>query len=270
MDGDVHDIKDRLEEAAGRATPLNLAPETLIKRVVRRRRVHATGVAAACCLVLIGSAAVVHAIPETPASRLGSAAPAESAPSPDSTPLGTPGADPGQIRHYTCGGRIDPPLVTGGEYGSVRLVIDSVRQTANGTPEVAVALTSTQPVSLPAPPGPTNPRVLVLKDGVIVAGQDLPAAPPPTAGPYPTAHTLPLHPVRVDSTHPYRLTLQPRTTTPCGAAGWTPMWSNGGDYQLAVVVSTWELHDPPSPPVYQAGRTNPDPLLIVSVPLAPR
>jgi hypothetical protein len=273
--GDQQDITDRLKEAAERVTPWDTPSDILIRKVVRRRRVQTTAVAAASCLAIVGATVAVRALPGRSEGPITSAGPVTSvAPGgstvrsslPSAAPATTSAVDPGQTRHYLCGGQIDPPVVSGGQYGRVRLSIEGVRRAADDTPEVTIALASTQPMGIPAPPGPTNPRILLLKDGVIVAGQDAALVPPDlAAGSHPTAHTRQETPVHVDATHPYRLTLHlPAGQQPCGTT-WNQLWNNGSGYQLAVIVSTLEL-DPSHPsPNYSTGQKIADPLLLTSV-----
>ncbi|MFE9499376.1 hypothetical protein [Streptomyces collinus] len=231
------DLREQLLAAAHRAPLSEIDTERVRTRVRRRRAARHTAVAGAG---LAAAAAVVL-------STLPSVSTPETKTPTGSThrqPPATSGAAPG-LPHHTCGARV--PASSGG--GTVTVRISEVRKAPDGAPQVSYAVTATAPSVLSG-----EPRILVLKEGQVVAGQD-PAEPPATRPPEDenTARRLTVTPAR-----PHRARLAPVPGRPCAGTTWSSVWKDG--YEVAVVLATQRAAIP--------GTGSPDALIVARAPLA--
>lgn len=225
------ELREQLLAAAQRTPPLKIDTERVRTRVRRRRAARYTAVAGAG--LTVAAAVVLNTLPSASTPQIKS--PADSV---HRQPPATSGAAPG-LPHYTCGARI--PASTG--QGAVTLHISDVRAAPDGAPQVTYAVNATAPSVLPG-----EPRVLVLKDGRVVAGQD-PSGPASES----TARQVTVTPAR-----PYRARLAPGPGSLCAGSTWNSVWKEG--YEVAVVLAT------------QRGTTAatraPDALIVARAPLA--
>ncbi|MGW2426460.1 hypothetical protein ACWC0C_46050 [Streptomyces sp. NPDC001709] len=223
------DLREQLLAAAQRTPPLEIDTERVRTRVRRRRGVRYTAVAGAG--LAVAAAVALNTLPSdsTPETK---------------TPMGslrrkppaTSGEDPGLPRH-TCGASI--PASTG--RGAVSVRISDVRTAPNGGPQVTYEVNSTAPAVLSG-----EPRILVLKDGRVVAGQD-PSGPASEN----TAQQVTITPDR-----PHRARLAPVPGRPCAGTTWSSVRKGG--YEVAVVLVT--QHAVPS------GTQAPDSLIVARAP----
>ncbi|MEY9969594.1 hypothetical protein ABIA33_007683 [Streptacidiphilus sp. MAP12-16] len=253
------ELRGGLPGAADLAGPLEIDLGRVAGRSRHRRRVRYAAVG--CTSLAVAAAALVGI------SHLGGQP--TRVVQPAAGPVATPsasassgvGASSGQTRRYTCGGTIAAPIDPGTHHDTVTVSISGVRRAANGAPLVTYTVASTSTLHVVKNAG--RPRVVVLKDGKIVAGQDLSAdaSHPPVSG-------KPADFITIDPAHPYSATLAAPIGAPCGGAAWTDLWAPGAGYQVAVVVSDWELSTPARTPIYTPGYVNPDPVIVVSAPIA--
>lgn len=169
-------------------------------------------------------------------------------------------------REFTCAAPIAGPSLSEPSYDGYTFAVESVKRTASGAPAVQIKLSSQGSRHLPDPPGPTNPQVLVLQRGILVAGQ---TNAPSETGPGTSPHTEAGFQERiapVSPGHPYVRTLQPRPTAVCPGHSWNQIWAAPSEYQVVVLMSTHDLSPTPSVPSYGQGPSMPDPLLILPVP----
>ncbi|MFD8545533.1 hypothetical protein [Streptomyces sp. NPDC059649] len=269
------ELREQLLAAAHRTAPLEIDTERVRTRVRRRRvaryaAVTGTGLAVATAVVLNTLPSASPPEPQTPMGSVHKRPPATSGAEPGNTPGAEPGNTPGApppLPHYTCGARI--PASSG--RGTVTVRVSGVAKAPDGTPRVSYAVTATAPTVLSG-----RPRILVLKDGRVVAGQD-PAGPPATHPPgnenrsetgsenangnangngdENTARRTPLTPDR-----PQRAQLAPVPGRPCPGTTWNSMWKDG--YEVAVVLPT-EPTEHATPP----GTRAPDALIVARTPL---
>lgn len=253
-------LREGLPQAADLVGPLEIDLDRVAGRALGRRRRHravagALGLAVAASVgVGLSNWAGSSGQRVVPPSSGAPATPVAGASS------GAGGVPAGQTRRYLCGAAIAAPIDPGSRHDTVSVALSAVHRLADGSPQVTYTITSTSTLHVGKNPG--RPRVVVLKDGRIVAGQDLAAGAshPPVSGKN-------LETVTIDPAHPYTGVLAPPVGAPCGGATWAQLWASGGGYQVAVVVSDWELSTPARTPVYTPGYVNPDPVLVLSVPL---
>jgi len=156
------------------------------------------------------------------------------------------------VRSYTCGQAIEPPTDGGTPQAVVKVSIPGVKGAPNGAPVVMYRLVSTVALDVGVPPG--RLRVLVLRNGRIVAGQDVTG----DSTAHPPVGSKVLQTVRIDPTHPYTATLAAPVGMPCGGVSWSSLWNS--DHQVAVVVSDRELTSPRKP----GNVTGDDPVMVAT------
>ncbi|MFF0001649.1 hypothetical protein [Streptomyces avermitilis] len=229
------DLREQLLAAAQR-TPLPEIDTERVRTRVRRRRV-ARYTAVAGAGLAVAAAVVLNTLPSasTPQTKTPTG-------SVHRQPPATSSAAPG-LPHYTCGAKI--PASSG--RGTVTVRISGVRKAPDGAPQVSYAVTATAPSVLSG-----EPRILVLKEGRVVAGQD-PTGPPATRLPGEENTGMTVTPAR-----PHRAGLAPIPGRPCAGTTWSSMWKDG--YEVAVVLAA----QPAAPPATRA----PDALIVASTPLA--
>ncbi len=133
----------------------------------------------------------------------------------------------------------------------MRAEISGVHRTADGAPQITYTVRSTRTVNLVRDPG--MPRVLVVHDGRIVAGQDLTAQELATSSPRVNSDKV-ARTVTIDPAHPYVATPPPVVGSPCSGRSWGELWAKGGGYEIVVVLNARALTDVAVDPVPDAGR----------------
>ncbi|GAB7029591.1 hypothetical protein AB0G35_25745 [Streptomyces sp. NPDC021749] len=225
------DLRERLL-AAAHGTPLpDIDTERVRTRVRRRRSVRYTAVAGAG--LALAAAVVLNTLPsasppepeKTPTGAVHEQPPATSGTAPGDTPAAEP-----PPAHYTCGTRI--PASSG--RGTVTVRVSGVGTAPDGAPQVSYEVTATAPSVVLS----GRPRLLVLKEGRVVAGQD-PAGPPATRRPE-EQHTA--RRTTVTPGHPHRARLAPVPGHPCAGTTWDSVWKGG--YEVAVVLTTQRTAPP--------------------------
>ncbi|TVL93783.1 hypothetical protein [Streptomyces sp. SAJ15] len=203
------ELREQLLAAAQRTPSMEIDTERVRARVRRRRRVRYTAVAGAG--LAVAAAMVLNTLPSDSTPEIKT--PTDSL---IRQPPVTSGAAP-ELPHYTCGSRV--PASTG--RGAVTVRISEVRTAPDGAPEVTYAVNSTAPAVLSG-----GPRILVLKEGRVVAGQD-PSGPASES----TTNRATITPDR-----PHRARLAPVPGRPCAGTSWSSVWKGG--YEVAVVLVT--------------------------------
>lgn len=254
MERDDNSIRRGLTEAAELAGPLEI-PEHRLLRAVRHRRRTTYAAAAAVCCALAGAASSIPAL--THGSTGHTTTPATRSTSPGSNPFQR------QERTFDCGGTIAPPLAQPSPRDAVQIHVSTPQQTPAGPPRVAVTFAATRATSISVPLAPTPARILLLRGGKIVAGQDLPETRSSAGGATPSLNGDQLGVARarrLTPGEPYIATLTLSASAVCGKSTWQDLWS-AGDVQLAVVASYDALthHAPLSP-----DTPNPDPLIVLT------
>ncbi|MGD3111331.1 hypothetical protein [Streptomyces sp. YGL11-2] len=258
MDTGEEQIRRGVTDAAHHIGPLDISLQAVAGKIRNRRRLLG-GTAASFGIILIGSAAWGAAIMFSPA-----AAPNVRPAGQETTPSGIP--FPHQARSYACGNPIQPPVAHETGNDALDFRVTSPRRTPSGAPEITVTLTARKAASIPVPLTPTAPRILLLKDGKIVAGQDSNTAPSPGV-PTPTFSGTQLgvaHALRLAPGEHYSVTVTLPADAVCDGHSWSELWSPGEKTTLAVIASDRAL-----------GRThpldphalNPDPLVVQEQPL---
>lgn len=225
------DLREQLLAAAHRTPLPEIDTERVRTRVRRRRAARYTAVAGAG--LAVAAAVVLNTLPSASTPEIKS--PTGKV---HRQPPATSGAPPG-LPHHTCGARI--PASTG--RGAVTVRISDVRQAPDGAPQITYAVNATAPAVISG-----EPRILVLKDGRVVAGQD-PSGPASEN----TAHQVTITPAR-----PHRAELAPVPGRPCAGTSWSSVWKDG--YEVAVVLVTQ--------PAAPSGTGAPDSLIVARAPLA--
>ncbi|MEU9123898.1 hypothetical protein AB0C96_29220 [Streptomyces sp. NPDC048506] len=231
------ELREQLLAAAQHTPPLEIDTERVRTRVRRRRAARYTALTGAG--LAVATAVVLNTLPSASTPEIKS--PADSV---SRQPPATSGAAP-ELPRYMCGARL--PASTG--RGAVTVRISAVRKAPGGSPRVSYEVTATAPSVLSG-----EPRILVLKEGRVVAGQD-PAGPAATRlpGEESTAGQVSVTPAR-----PHRARLVPVPGRPCAGTTWSSVWQDG--YEVAVVLTT------------QRGATAadraPDALIVARAPLA--
>ncbi|MFJ9814228.1 hypothetical protein ACIRU3_02960 [Streptomyces sp. NPDC101151] len=203
------DLREQLL-AAAHHTPLpEIDTERVRTRVRRRRLARYTAVAGAG--LAVAAAVVLNTLPSVSTPEIKS--PADSV---IKQPSATISEAPG-VPRYTCGTRI--PASTG--RGAVTVRISDVRSARDGAPQVTYAVDATAPSVLSG-----GPRILVLRNGRVVAGQD-------PSGP---ASENTTHGVTITPDRPHRARLAPVPGRPCAGTSWSSVWKDG--YEVAVVLVT--------------------------------
>ncbi|MEE4420646.1 hypothetical protein [Streptomyces bugieae] len=238
------ELREQLLAAAHRTPPPEIDTDRVRSRVRRRRSVRYTALAGAG--LAVAAAAVLNTLPSTspPETRTPTG-------SVHRQPTATGGTPPGgnqtgvpPLPHYTCGTRI--PASSG--RGTVTVRISGVRKAPDGAPRVSYAATATAPSELSG-----APRILVLKEGRVVAGQD-PAGPPANR---PTGEENTARRTTVAPDRPQHVRLAPVPGRPCAGTTWSAMWKGG--YEVAVVLATQRAAPP--------GTWAPDALVVARAPL---
>jgi hypothetical protein len=227
-------IKQELDQLAGVVEPLNLEVEHLSKRVIARRRRRKAG-AVLGALVLVGGASAGY-------GHLASARNSADVAAGRNQAGGAVWPDQMQRRDLSCGKSIDQPIV-GADHGPFSLVITKVSRGSDDTVQVSAAITSKTAVRIPDRPGPTDPRLLITRNGVVVAGQDpkLVMSPRPLTTVSPGHGDLVLRTVHVDPAHPYLISPWLASPNPCAGLTWAQLWASDAGLQAVVVVSANEL-----------------------------
>ncbi|MGW2745068.1 hypothetical protein [Streptomyces sp. NPDC001450] len=225
------DLREQLLAAAHRTPPPEIDTELVRTRVRRRRRARYTAVAGAG--LAVAAAVVLNTLPS--ASTPETKTPADSS---IRQPSAASSAAP-ELPDHTCGARI--PASNG--RGAVTVRISDVRAAPDGSPRVSYTVTATTRAVLSG-----EPRILVLKDGRVVAGQD-PSGPASEN----TAHQVTLTPDR-----PHRTRLAPVPGRPCAGTTWSSVWRGG--YEVAVVLAAQQT--------VSSGTRAPDSLIVARAPLS--
>lgn len=257
------DLGLALERAAETSSPFSVRIDELVHQVrVRRRRRTVTAFTSVGATFAVAGALAV-ALSANPGAHT----------SPPLAPRPTPTATSRspqftiQQRTYTCGGTIAPATTSDQSADRVQLSLRSTGPGTAGAPTAQVTVTSQHPTYTRTVWWTDAQRLLVLQNGKIVAGQDLPAAPlsSPTATPHITAHDIASTPV--DPSHPYRYSLAIPPEQICPGHGWQQIWEHPSDYQLVLVASQWQFETSPSPRHYTPGVVDPDPLIELTTPI---
>lgn len=249
------ELSEGLSRIADTAGPPAINAAVLVGRVRRRRRLRAASkgsvVLAACASVaVVGVPWLASSGGRTEAKTLlpsagGSASPTTSA---------------ARLRGYACGDPVGSGAQASNRQGSMTVEISGVRRTADGPPQVTYTVRSDRTVHLVRDPG--TPRVLVLRDGRVVAGQDLTArelAALPRVNSDKVARA-----VTIDPAHPYVAALPPVMGSPCSGRSWDELWAKGGGYEIALVVNARGLTDVGVDPQLP----DPEQVLLLRLPLA--
>jgi hypothetical protein len=254
---DNADLGLALERAAETSSPFSVRVDDLVHQVRARRRrrtvtaftsVGATFAAAGALAVVLATNPGAHT--SQPAALLPTAT--ATSRSPQFTI---------QQRTYTCGGTIAPETTSDQSADRVQLSVRSTGPGAGGAPTAQVTVTSQHSTYTRTVWWTDAQRLLVLQNGKIVAGQDLPAAPlaATTATPRLTPHDVAATPV--DPSHPYRYSVAIPVEQNCPGHSWQQIWQNPAGYQLVFVASQWQFETSPSPRHYTPGLVDPDPLI---------
>lgn len=258
MDTGDEQIRHGITDAADHIGPLDISMQTVAGKIRNRRRLLG-GTVASLGILFAGSAAWGVATMFSPA------APRNVLPAgPQTTPSGVPFRH--QVRSYTCSHPIQPPVVHRTRNDPLDFHVTAARRTSSGAPEVTVTLTARKSTSIPVPLAPTAPRLLLLKAGKIVAGQDRNTTPsPPVPTPTLSGDQLGVaHARRLAPGERYSVTVTLPAAAVCDGHSWPELWSSGEKVTLAVIASDRAL-----------GRTHPldpdalnqDPLVVAEQPL---
>jgi len=263
-------LHDDLEALAGSHTPLPVDVGQVRLRVRRRRRALRStqgGVALlAAATLLIGlNAARARPNPATlvpgkgappPATAAGTASaspdargPSTQEPQPPSPPPTTPRTGPSTgaavatgERALACGSHVDGPVDAGDRYGALTFAVASAPDNAGGPPQVTYRVTSTTTSQQIRDPG--SPRVLILHDGVVVAGQDDAYSHGAADDPYGKVAIN----VTIDPAHPYTVVLPVLPGQPCAGLSWAQVTNSAAGYRVALVIHDRDTVYPPPPP----------------------
>ncbi|MFD9095451.1 hypothetical protein [Streptomyces collinus] len=204
------ELRARLLAAAERAAVPEIDTERVRTRVRRRRGVRYAAMAGAGLAVV--TAVVLNTLPSgsapdtgTPAGSLHRQPPASGGPGPEDS---SPG--PGPLPRYGCGQKV----TAGPGRRTVTVRVSEVRGAPDGAPRAGFTVTATAPTVLAG-----EPRLLVLKEGRVVAGQGAGTARRTTVAPRRPHHVG-------DASVPGR---------PCAGTTWSSVWKGG--YELAVVLT---------------------------------
>lgn len=244
-------IRHELEVAARTVGPLEIDERSLVA-AVRVRRAARMGMAiTACCLLAATSAWIAVEKSGGPAQPAG--------PTVEST---TPGRAPfpQQTRSFACGQTIAPPVTRDAPTDPVRLHVTPPRRVSGGTPEVDVEFVARRSTSVPVPTRPTAARLLLLRKGKIVAGQDLLSRGRPQDG-VPTLRDDQLgvaRAIRLNAGGSFHETLKLPSGSICPGFSWNQLWSSP-DVDAVVVASYNSLEHRGS---LSEDHLNADPLLV--------
>lgn len=244
-------IRHELEVAARTVGPLEIDERSLVA-AVRVRRAARMGMAiTACCLLAATSAWIAVEKSGGPAQPAG--------PTVEST---TPGRAPfpQQTRSFACGQTIASPMTHGSPTDPVQLRVTPPRRASGGTPEVDLEFVARRSTSVPIPTHPTAARLLVLRKGKIVAGQDLRSRDQSRDG-TPTLSGDQLGVARAVRLNPggsFHETLRLPAGSICPGFNWNELWSSP-DVDAVVVASYNSLEHRGS---LSEDHLNADPLLV--------
>jgi len=189
--------------------------------------------------------------------------PPRQAPSSGSTATPTGAAAPSTAaavangeRAYACGSHVDGPVDAGDHYGALTFAVASMPGIAGGPPQVTYRVTST--MTSPEIREPGRPRVLILRDGAVVAGQDDAYDRGGVNDPYGKV----AHSVTIDPAHPYTSALPALPGQPCNGLSWSDVSNSAAGYQVALVIHDRDTSYPPPPPP----ATGAAPVLVVQAP----
>ncbi|MER6467406.1 hypothetical protein [Streptomyces collinus] len=203
------ELRAQLLAAAERAAVPEIDTERVRTRVRRRRGVRYAAMAGAGLAVV--TAVVLNTLPSgsapdtrTPAGSPHRQPPASGGPGPGDS---SPGAPP--VPRYGCGQKV----TAGPGRGTVTVRVSEVRGAPDGAPRAGYTVTATAPTVLAG-----EPRLLVLREGRVVAGQGEGTARRTTVAPHRPHHVVAPVPGR-----------------PCAGTTWSSVWEGG--YELAVVLT---------------------------------
>lgn len=250
-------LRQGLHALAEQAGPLSASATEVISRVKRRRRVRAVGVGSISVLAVTGILVGSRFLSPGQHSN-GVAGPSLSAHAGPShrTSAGILPAPPGSPRRFACGAMLAGPLRTRTANG-LTLSVDGVSHTSTTSPPRVQITLSTTRSSRYELSNDTGPRILILRDSQIVAGQELPASSKPVPETRPFTLILPAKPT------PRSLTLTKSQV--CDGTSWAEIWQHHPQYQLVVVTSTISLDVPPPTPGIPPAPNNP--LIVAQAPL---
>ncbi len=262
-------LHDDLNALAGSRTPRPIELDQVRLRARRRRRaIRSTqgGVALLATATLLVGVNVARARPRTATLVPGKGAP------PAATAAGTPPASPGTNgsspeeaqssnaaptapvaastgaavatgeRAVACGSHVDAPVDPGDHYGALTFAVASLPDNAGGPPQVTYRVTSTATSQQIREPG--SPRVLILHDGAVVAGQDDAYSHGGVNDPYGKV----ANGITIDPAHPYTSVLPALPGQPCAGLSWPQVTNSAAGYQVALVILDRDTVYPPPPP----------------------
>ncbi|MCW2916898.1 MAG: hypothetical protein JWN52_4966 [Actinomycetia bacterium] len=221
-------IRQRLDEVAAQAPPLRTSIDQVRRQIRRKRKLRlvATATGSAVAAGVIGSI-WIYANPGEDKVSVASGRSTTASRSPKTTSVqggGVNEQDGGPS--LRCGDRITVPTIRTGRYG-IALQVQRVKKAADGSPVVTVALTSTEPIELAFGRHSAPFRLLILKNGQVVAGQDAPPRQHPA--------WMPAN-GRVTPTRPYVEDTRPASSTPCQGQSWPALWAHPGGYNIVVLA----------------------------------
>ncbi len=244
-------IRRELRDAADVVGPLDAHERGLRRRIRARRRGQATlALAAVSAVVTLGSwftLSVVQMRPEAAVTGI---------PAPGIGSASGPG-DHG--RAFPCGAAIGAPTARLPTDAPVQIEVSAPQPAPQGALEVTVTITASRPSGISLPLSATPTRLLVLRQGRIVAGQDIdpPAAAAPDAGPKLDGGQGNGEVVRVTPNHPYRAKVSIPPAAVCPGYTWSALWADAARLDLALIApmgallpglpATMDEHDPDGP-----------------------
>lgn len=223
MENDEDLIRKHLVAATRQVDAFHVSAMEIEPRIARKRRIQVgLTVAVSAAVLTAGTAAVWSTQRTSPTNGGVTGLAAQNTSSPTlGPPVGT--------RSFACGQPIASPKLLRASMQGFRLSISKVIRSHQDIPEVSAMISSSATAVIGLPTQPTPLRLLVIRDGVIVAGQDVPLQAHPLAG---IARA-----VTIDRSHPYLQNLQPISPEPCPSVHWQDLWVAGSRYRLAIVAS---------------------------------
>jgi hypothetical protein len=246
----VNAFDRKIREDLNRATatiPAFATPRDALERRIGRRRAYRIAVTASAAAVVIMGGGAALAI-------LTLSGPQDAAPESSRTTsphLFPPGYG---SRTFACGQAVS--FVT--SEGQYHLTITRSYRTAAGVPgiDADLATTGTNTRNLPLPQGPGGFRLLILRHGMIVAGQD----PLPAPRFNPKAYDPMLAPLAtVGPSRPYHFSLGLTDMKPCPGVQWSELWGSPDTNLVAITDIN---------PVFRDGNGANAPLIGAAVPAA--
>lgn len=254
--------KGRLTSLAEQARPLPPAAVHRIMARARRRRLAQMSSASLLAVgVVIGIMFAVISVRPVAPQRTPADHPASPTQSPRSStaPSGAKTSSSTAAREFGCGATLGPPLSTNSANGLSLTITHVSRASRTSPPRVQIRLQSTQHIQLVDDnqhdnrlPQDTGPRIVILHNGRIVAGQEM-----SVAGWVPAY--LPFTPLIPGRPKTEQLTLTNEQV--CTGTTWSQIWSNPSDYQLLATTSTLD------PESWQKASTGDYRLIVARAPL---